>query len=542
MDINEGSQVAIREFLAVVLAGFGNELLPLTSDYGDEPCPKALLPIGNRPMLDYPLSWLESSGIRDVLVICPASHRTAISHHIHSDSTSTSFSSLRIDLQTYDESQDLSVGTCAVLRHFASRIKDDFILLPCDFIPPPSLPLTTLLNKFRADVMSNGAIATACWFSGTRPEKGSIPEEWGFISTTSPIVWDERTGTLLHVDTPDDADRNSEELELRMGLLSQYPRTRLSSNLQDSHVYVCRRCVLDALQEKSHLDSFREEFIPWLCKVQYQRTKREKYGRILSPITNSLTQAQALRHSTTHAGLRKTSKHRNPALPSSPLSNSRDLGISAPASPADDDDDDTVLLESLRVGLVIHRADTEFAARANNLFSYLELNRRALANTTYSLPTDPENRALIDQKAQISQDSMIGDSTKIEERTTIKKSVIGKHCVIGKFVKIVGCIVLDHCVIADGAKLEGSILGKNTKVGAKADLGKCVTQAGYEVEAGESFRNEKLDVSDWTAGPVESDEDEEEGEGEGDDDVDDEDVDDEEDEDDKGASDEESEA
>lgn len=53
----------------------------------------------------------------------------------------------------------------------------------------------------------------------------------------------------------------------------------MSSNLQDSHVYVCRRSVLDALQEKKHLDSFREEFIPWLCKVQYQRTRREKYGR-----------------------------------------------------------------------------------------------------------------------------------------------------------------------------------------------------------------------------------------------------------------------
>lgn len=53
----------------------------------------------------------------------------------------------------------------------------------------------------------------------------------------------------------------------------------MSSNFQDSHVYVCRRSVLDALQEKKHLDSFREEFIPWLCKVQYQRTRREKYGR-----------------------------------------------------------------------------------------------------------------------------------------------------------------------------------------------------------------------------------------------------------------------
>jgi translation initiation factor eIF-2B subunit gamma len=121
----------------------------------------------------------------------------------------------------------------------------------------------------------------------------------------------------------------------------------------------------------------------------------------------------------------------------------------------------------------------------------------------YSLPTDPTSRALIDQKAQISTDSMIGDSTRVEERTSIKKSVIGRHCIVGKATKITGCVILDHCVIGDGyvsthlnslrswcihvhsAKLEDCILGKNTKVGSKAELVKCVTQAGYELGVGE---------------------------------------------------------
>jgi ADP-glucose pyrophosphorylase len=34
------------------------------------------------------------------------------------------------------------------------------------------------------------------------------------------------------------------------------------------------------------------------------------------------------------------------------------------------------------------------------------------------------------------------------------------------------------------AKLEGCILGKNTKVGSKADVVRCITQAGYEISAG----------------------------------------------------------
>jgi len=110
------------------------------------------------------------------------------------------------------------------------------------------------------------------------------------------------------------------------------------------------------------------------------------------------------------------------------------------------------------------------------------------------------NRMLIDAKAQVSVDSVIGHSTRVEERASIKKSVIGRHCVIGKMVKVAGCVILDHCVIADGSKLDGCILGRNTKVGEKSELLRCVTQAGYEVDPGGKYHNEKLDVSDWTAG------------------------------------------
>ncbi|KAK7049233.1 Translation initiation factor eIF-2B subunit gamma [Paramarasmius palmivorus] len=501
MDLNVATAEPItREFLAVLLVGFGNELIPLTSNHGSEPCPKALIPVGNKPIIDYVLSWVEQSGIKDVLLICPTGHRSAISHHIHSDLTAAS-SSLRIDVQTYEESLEMPGGTCALLRHFASRISEDFVVLPCDFIPPPSLSLSLILNKFRTESISDGSIATTCWFATSQPDKNSIVEDWGSLPTPTPIVWDDATGTLLHIDNPDDLDRNSDEMELRMSLLSHYPRTRLSTRYQDSHVYVCRRSVLDLLQEKRHFDSLKEEFLPWLCKVQYQKLKREKYGRILNPITNAPTQSVALNHSSLHGTSKPDKKgHHTPD----------DM---EPASP--DGSDHITDSSSLRVGIVIHQGPP-YAARVNTIHSLLEMNRRRLSETTYSLPTDPKSRSLIDQKAQISADSMVGDFTQISERTTIKRSVIGKHCVIGKMAKIVGCVLLDHCVIDDGAKLDGCVLGKNTKVGAKAELKFVVTQAGYEFSPGETAKNEKLEVSDWTAGDAseeeDSDEDEEENE------------------------------
>lgn len=158
--------------------------------------------------------------IADVLIICPTSHRSIISHYAQSDSSS-SFPSLRIDLQTFDESQELGAGTCTILRHYTSRIQQDFIVLPCDLIPPPSLALSHLLNKFRAESTSDGAIMTACFFEPRRSDKASPFDEWSNVSLQTPIVWDQLSDTLLHVDTNDDADHEPENIVLNMNMMSR---------------------------------------------------------------------------------------------------------------------------------------------------------------------------------------------------------------------------------------------------------------------------------------------------------------------------------
>jgi hypothetical protein len=69
-------------------------------------------------------------------------------------------------------------------------------------------------------------------------DKGTVPEEWGRIGPSVPIIWDKKSGTLLHIDTPDDCDRNSDELEIRMSLLSRFVSLwgrddELTPNLED---------------------------------------------------------------------------------------------------------------------------------------------------------------------------------------------------------------------------------------------------------------------------------------------------------------------
>jgi len=323
----------------------------------------------------------------DVLLICPARHRSSIHHHIHSDVSS---SSLRIDLQTYDDSQEGNVGTCSLLRQFSSRIPEDFVVVPCDFIPPPSLPLCHLLNKFRVDALSESLLATTCWHSSQPLEKGSFPEEWGPLPTTFPIVWDPSSSTLLHIETPDSIDRDADEIELKLPILSRsvmqltfdfnldpngrYPYTKLSSSFQDSHVYVFSRSVLDLLHQKPHFSSLREEFLPWLCKIQCQHSKRLKYTR--GSLFDPLLLVLVLIHPS-ELNMSEESTSQSLSLKHSSLlnSNSLEAGLrtSRPALPTAQDG---LIKASLKIGVVIKNRGTEFATRINTLHKFYEVNRR----------------------------------------------------------------------------------------------------------------------------------------------------------------------
>jgi translation initiation factor eIF-2B subunit gamma len=188
---------------------------------------------------------------------------------------------------------------------------------------------------------------------------------------------------------------------------------------------------------------------------------------VLNPFKGTTIQALALQHSTTHVNGHKTHHNAIPLLKPmklSPVQASRtDTPRSIPTSPISSDGQEGEYA-SLRVGLVLHRVADGFAARVNNIHSYMQANKHVcgfstcpakiltlqkskqfLSQTTYMLPREPPARSL----ALISPDSIVGESTRIGEKTSIKRSVVGRHCVIGKMVKMVGCVVLDHCVVAD---------------------------------------------------------------------------------------------
>ncbi|KIY44316.1 hypothetical protein FISHEDRAFT_51520 [Fistulina hepatica ATCC 64428] len=482
---SEKTELVPSEFLAVILAGFGQDLLPLTADYLDESCPKCLLPVGNIPMIDYVLSWIELAGINNVLILCPSEHKKAIVHHIDSD-LAPPLTSLHIVVEASDQPPELSGGPCTILRQFSARIQGDFVIFPCDFIPSHSFPLTTILNQFR----KSGSLFSSLWYTSLPKEK-TTPDEWMSSTPASSILWDPQTDTLIHVDSPEDRDDDPEDLVLCMNMLRQHAHARLSINYVDAHVYVCRNAVIDLLLDRTVFDSFKHEFLPWLCQLQYSRRKMAKYSSCRS---SYLVMAYHWVVSSTNELDQLTFGHTS-------LNNPRHESA------------------GFTVGLVLCAPDytQEYIGRAHTLQSFYDLNRYVLTKNGHDSPVVEKRQVKTlavaegrSKPASISTDSIVSVSARIEERASVKRSVIGKHCRIGRGARISGCVLLDHCIIEEGASLEGCLLGKNTKIGARAELVRCVTQAGYEVSEGETLKNEKLDMCDWTNGVAEGSDDSEE--------------------------------
>lgn len=60
--------------------------------------------------------------------------------------------------------------------------------------------------------------------------------------------------------------------------LFRYPRLKLTNRLQDSNVLICHRSIIELLQKKRKLESLSKGFLPWLCRINHSRSKKEAYN------------------------------------------------------------------------------------------------------------------------------------------------------------------------------------------------------------------------------------------------------------------------
>ncbi|KAJ6659513.1 hypothetical protein lerEdw1_018748 [Lerista edwardsae] len=120
------------EFQAVVMAvGGGSRMMDLTSSI-----PKALLPVGSKPLIWYPLNLLEQVGFEEAIVITTKEVQKLLNLE----------TKLKLDIVCIADDADM--GTADSLRHIHEKIKTDVLVLSCDLIT--DVALHEVVDLFRA--------------------------------------------------------------------------------------------------------------------------------------------------------------------------------------------------------------------------------------------------------------------------------------------------------------------------------------------------------------------------------------------------------
>ncbi|PVF97474.1 nucleotide-diphospho-sugar transferase [Serendipita vermifera] len=472
--VHQSRTRAKPEFQAIILAGLGSQLTPLTSPHGDTPTPRALLPVANKPLLSYGLSWLEEADIKEALIVCPPSHVSALTNHIQTTSPH-----LKVEIHAFESALDGSTSTIDILRKISSRIHSDFIVLSSDFVPSSSTRLASLLNVWRTDITG---MIMACLFYEASEERQKRKDK-----PIPAIAF--KDSSILNISYAED-----NHVQIPMHLFEKFGNCRMTRNLDDSHVYVFKRTVLDILPMLPHIQSIRKDLIPFLCSLQYSRTKRKQFSEVLvhperrTTADNvqekgSLNAAVAFQYSTTqHVELKSLTPHPRPRSPGATANSWKDSDASSEANSDNESTlEEPIVVPSLRCGLIIQRKEKGKACgRADTLAAYRELNLGLLGEISQDAKGVREG---VDPGAKISPDSIWSSTSRIGEGSTVTRSVIGQHCVMGKNVRIVNSIIMEHVELGDGVKIENCILSRHTKVSDKTQVKDCESSPGVEIQA-----------------------------------------------------------
>lgn len=456
---------------AFIFCGKGSELLPFSLaeiEDGASGMPKALLPIGNRPMIEYVLDWCDQADFREINVVASAEDIELIGKKLQKFmslrdqqfellSKSLSASTHAHHLQkpkpiNFVSSKASSTGEC-LQRELLDKIAGDFVLLPCDFVT--DIPPQILIDQYRN--RDSGNIALSFYYKNN--VENTDKKQVGKQAFT---VYSENEGSdlqpvLLDVYPTEDVKR-SKYLQIRTHLLWKYPNATVSTKLANSFICFCAYELCELLSDKKLQDDAKhdgdedEVSAPQsnatIIKPSYFKSKNElirdrvSCNKSLAKIFRDLA-----RRSWQHSKDRET------------------------------------------VGMFI-LPDIGTFIRANNLNAYTEANRFLLRIKAQALATNTQTTTA--SASAIGADAIVGPDCTILERSNIKLSAIDAGCVIGNRCHIAGSILHSNVKIEDEVTLENVIVGPNAVIGKKSKLTNCYVEGSFVVEPRTVAKGETL--------------------------------------------------
>ncbi|XP_039877707.1 translation initiation factor eIF-2B subunit gamma [Simochromis diagramma] len=441
------------ELQAVLMAaGGGSRMTDLTYN-----TPKAMLPVGNKPLMWYPLNLLEKVGFEEVIVITTKEVQKAMS-------TDLKIKDVKMKLDVVSIQEDGDMGTADALRHIQPKIKTDILVLSCDLIT--DVALHEVVDLFRAHNATMAMLMSkAHEFTETVPgQKGKkkTAEQRDFVGV------DQSGKRLLFMANEADLE---DGLSIRKSIMRKHPRMLIKTGLVDAHLYCLKKAVVDFLTENKSISSIRGELVPYLVRKQFSKT----------------VNSQKLKDDTDDQTQEKNDGPANHEL----LISSRDeplLQLAQERSCWNDHRGD--MSEAYHGGKLrcyVHIMDQGLCCRVNTLAAYIEVNR--LAPKLFEEPSVHPS-ADISERCQMGSDSIIGAVCHIADKTSIKRSTIGNFTTVKEKVKVTNSIIMHGVTIEEGCNIQGSVICSNAVIGRGADLKYCLVGNGQHIEPEAERTNE----------------------------------------------------
>lgn len=435
-------------------AGGGSRMMDLTYN-----TPKPLLPVGNKPLIWYPLNLLERVGFEEVIVITTKEVQKMLS----TDPKLKLDVKMKLDVVCIQEEADM--GTADALRHIQQKIKTDILVVSCDLIT--DVALHEVVDLFRAH---NATLAML--MSKTHEFTETVPGQKGKkkAGEQRDFVGVDGTGKRL-LFMANEADLE-EGLVVRKSIMRKHPRMHIKTGLLDAHLYCLKRSVVDFLVDNKSISSIRGELVPYLVRKQFSKTSQSQRPK------DDSNQDQK-------------KKDRNANLDI--LTSSKDdslLQLARERSCWNDHHGD--MSEAYHGGKLrcyVHLMEEGMCYRVNTLAAYIEANRMAP-----KLFDDPpvHSSAVVSERSQVGADSIIGASCQISDKTSIKRSTIGASTTVKEKVKITNSIIMNGVTIEEGCNIQGSVICSNALIGRGADIKYCLVGNSQRIEPEAERTNEVI--------------------------------------------------
>lgn len=511
----------------IILCGEGSDLKPISSSIK---LPKALLPIANKPMIQYPLEWALDAGLDTIVIVCLSGQEPAIRTAVNETyatrephpSAGKNPKPLRKPKIVGVSSPGSKTGTADVLRHpqVYNHIKKDFMVLSCDSIC--EIPATTIIKEWMLlpETVGDNKGALGVWYE-VKKEKGverdtiitgPVPryDLESHLRTTEARTDSTAELTYLLQNFGSRTDDGKGDIEIRRSLFKHHPKVMYHSLYRDAHIYIFPAWSLKFIlnNPRNKLKSIKDDVLGWWAKAGWQGSGLQAHNLGILGIlsrddgndggkSDSLSVASYHDDEVTEAdvekflGLSSMGQSGHSAAPGTangrkeintrgwfPTKNKIPSPVDSPISNSSEEKVFKKIKKPAYNGLFCPGIAVFKPKMTITPLATTPLIRRVdtlplYLSTCLELARNPayntkpiHSSAVIDSKANVSNIDSM-----VGAGTKVEEKVLVKRSVIGKDVRIAASAKIQGCVILDGAQIGANCKLEGCIIGRHATVG-----------------------------------------------------------------------